>query len=146
MLVKWHTEHVPILDGKLNGMNTNRISPTRMLSTPRLELCGAVIAGRLRNKIESEMEFSFVKVIHILDSSVVYHQIQKESYGFSTFVAVRIGEVQSNTDPTEWWWTPSGENPADMLTRITPIEDMGITSVWQNGPDYMKLPLTVAHK
>ncbi|XP_068233730.1 uncharacterized protein [Palaemon carinicauda] len=95
----------------------SRIALSRQLSIPRLELCGAVIACRMRKAIEDEMTYKFSSVMHITDSSIVRAQIQKESYGFGTFVATRIAEVQSKSDPNEWWWIASGLNPADLLTR-----------------------------
>ena len=81
----------------------NRIAPKRQLSVPRLELCGAVLSSRLRTVIEQELDFDFDFVIHIVDSAIVRAQIQKESYGFGTFVATRVAEIQSMTDPNEWW-------------------------------------------
>ncbi|XP_068245411.1 uncharacterized protein [Palaemon carinicauda] len=72
----------------------SRIAPSRQLSIPRLELCGAVIACRTRKAIEDEMTYKFSSVMHITDSSIVRAQIQKESYGFGNFVATRIAEVQ----------------------------------------------------
>ena len=56
----------------------NRIAPTRQLSIPRLELCGPVVASRVRSTIENEMQLKFQKVIHVTDSSIVRAQIQKE--------------------------------------------------------------------
>ena len=89
--IRWQTA-----DGSYEARlltSKNRISPKRKLTVPRLELCGAVIACRLRNTIMKETNFSFDKVFHLVDSSIVRAQIQKESYGFATFVALRIGEI-----------------------------------------------------
>jgi hypothetical protein len=63
------------------------------------------------------MDFEFDQVFHIVDSTIVQAQIQKESYGFGTFTATRVAEIQSKTKPEEWWWVPQlpGEyNPADI--------------------------------
>ena len=43
--------------------------------------------------------------------------IPKESYGFNTFVANRIGEIQEKTDKKEWMWVPGKLNIADWTTR-----------------------------
>lgn len=50
-------------------MAKNRISPTRQLTIPRLELCGAVLSARLREKIVNGLRFSFERVIHLVDSA-----------------------------------------------------------------------------
>ncbi|XP_068250079.1 uncharacterized protein [Palaemon carinicauda] len=66
----------------------NKIAPVRQLTIPQLELCGALISARLRTAIMKEFKWEFESVYHITDSSIVRLQIQKESNGFNTFVAV----------------------------------------------------------
>ena len=58
----------------------NRIAPARVISIPRMELCGAVIGLRLRQLIEEEQTIEFVSVIHIIDSTIVFGQIQDENH------------------------------------------------------------------
>jgi hypothetical protein len=77
----------------------NRIAPTRQLSIPRLELCGALLGARLGDHLIKNMDFEFDQVFHIVDSTIVQAQIQKESYGFGTFTATRVAEIQSKTKP-----------------------------------------------
>lgn len=122
-------------------MAKNRVSPRRVISIPKLELCGAVIGVRLRQTIVEELDIEFSSVMHITDSQIVRCQIQKESHGFKTFTANRIAEIQTKSDPNEWWWVPSKDNPADLTTRSTAPEELGEASIWQNGPDYLKWDL-----
>ncbi|XP_062602451.1 uncharacterized protein LOC134264167 [Saccostrea cucullata] len=136
--IRWHTE-----DDKYTSslvIAKNRIAPAKQLSTPRLELCGAVLASRLRQKLVTEMNFKFSKIVHIVDSMIVRAQIQRESYGFGTFVATRVAEIQSTSDPTEWWWVQGDQNPADMTTRVAVASALGTDSKWQNGPDFLRTP------
>ena len=69
----------------------------------RLELAGAVLSKRLRVFLENNMRLQYRKVYHAFDSEIVKAMISKESYGFNTFVANRIGEIQEKTDPSEWY-------------------------------------------
>ena len=115
----------------------SRISPNRQLSIPRLELCGAVLGCRLAETILKEMTYKFQEVLYIIDSTIVRSQIQKQSYGFGTFVATRVAEIQEKSSPTQWWWTESRHNPADLATRYTKPEELESDSVWQSGPNFL---------
>ena len=109
----------------------------RQISIPRLELCAAVLASRLRVTIEKEMRYKFSKTIHITDSEIVRAQIQKESHRFNTFVGNRVAEIQSKTEPIEWYWISSKENCADLTTRECNPTELGKESVWQKGPYFL---------
>ncbi|XP_043234175.1 uncharacterized protein LOC122387784 isoform X1 [Amphibalanus amphitrite] len=118
----------------------SKISPNRQLSIPRLELCGAVLACRLGQTILKEMTYKFQEVLYVVDSMIVRSQIQRQSYGFGTFVATRIAEIQEKSSPTEWWWTGGRNNPADLTTRYTKLEELDVNSVWQSGPQFLNFP------
>ena len=61
----------------------------------QVQLNAALMAKRLREFIMSESRFDFERSYFIIDSEIVRCMIQKESYGFNTFVGLRIGEIQS---------------------------------------------------
>ena len=102
--------------------------------------CGAVLACRLGQTILKEMTYKFQEVLYVVDSMIVRSQIQKQSYGFGTFVATRIAEIQEKSSPTEWWWTGGRNNPADLTTRYTKLEELDVNSVWQSGPEFLNFP------
>ena len=66
--------------------------------------------------------------------------IQKESYGFKTFVGVRIGEIQELTNKEDWYWIEGTQNIADIISRGAAARDLREGSEWQNGPAFLKLP------
>ena len=43
--------------------------------------------------------------------------IQKESYGFNTYAAVRVGKIQEVTAPSDWYWVEGHMNTVDWTTR-----------------------------
>ena len=75
----------------------NRLAPIKVNDTVRLELLGAVISKRLRSVIEKHMRYDFEKTYHIVDNEILKAMISKGSYGFNTFAANRIGEIQNST-------------------------------------------------
>ena len=92
-------------------------TPLKRMTTVRSELCGAVLAKRLHMFIKQEMRLKFEKEYFIVDSQIVCAMIQKDSYGFNTFVAARIGEIQENTNPNDWYCVKGKSNIFDWLTR-----------------------------
>ena len=64
--------------------------------------------------------------------------IQKSSYGFNTFAATRIGEIQEGKSPKNWYWVASKYNIVDFLTRGRKPDDIRLESTWQKGPDFLK--------
>ncbi|XP_045139268.1 uncharacterized protein LOC123520764 [Portunus trituberculatus] len=120
----------------------NRIAPTRQITIPRLELCGAVLAVRLREAIERECNWEFETVYHITDSAIVQSQIRKETYGFKTFVATRLSEIQNKSNTSEWWWISTTYNLADLTTRPCNASKLTRESTWQRGPEFMLLPVS----
>ena len=120
----------------------NKIAPMKQLSIPRLELCGALMSARLRDTIVKEFKWKFESIYHIVDSSIVRSQIQKESHGFNAYVAVRIAEIQVKTDPKEWWWIDTTQNVADLTSKPCSPEKIGRDSVWQKGPKFLTLPVS----
>lgn len=54
--------------------------------------------------------------------------IHKETYGFNTFAATRVGEIQGGTEKNDWYWTESKNNIADWLTRGKRPIDIDINS------------------
>ena len=95
----------------------SRVSPSKVQSFVRLEICGAVLGKRLAQFIERETRYKIQKRYFIVDSEVVRSMIQKQSYGYNTFVAIRIREIQEYADPSEWFWVVSEANIADWITR-----------------------------
>ena len=120
----------------------NRLAPLRRITTVRIELCGAVLSKRLRAFIEKETRYNFTACYHIVDSEIVRAMIQKESYGFNTFTATRIGEIQETTEPTSWYWVEGPLNIADCITRGKRLSEIGTDSAWQRGPDFLERPVT----
>lgn len=45
---------------------------------------------------------------------------------FKPFVANRVGEIQSSTDPEQWMYVPISMNPADILNRGMKAEELKV--------------------
>ena len=72
----------------------SRVAPTKKISVVRLELNAAVMSKRLCKFIKEETRLNYEIEIFIDDSEIVRAMLQKESYGFNTYAAIRIGKFK----------------------------------------------------
>lgn len=102
-----------------------RVAPTRQITLARLELLSAVLAARLTDTVKTHLRISISECVHFTDSMICLGWITNESRLFPTFIANRIGEIQSKTRQEDWEHLPSKENVADDLTRGLVTSQLG---------------------
>ncbi len=107
----------------------------------KAEVCGAVFATRLKGYMLKHGRLDIEKWYHFIDSQTVLGAIQRESYGFQTFFANRVGEIQKVGPVTDWWWIPGEVSIADLVTRGSSPEQLSEDSVWQKGPRFLSSPV-----
>lgn len=107
----------------------------------KAEVCGAVFAARLKKYILKHGRIDVEKWYHFIDSQTVLGAIQRESYGFQTFFANHIGEIQEAGPITDWWWIPGEVNIADLVTRGCSPELVDENTAWQKGPNFLSGPV-----
>ena len=95
----------------------SRVAPPAATSTPRLELMAAVLGLRMAGSISTVLNASLDQATFWSDSMNVLWWIRGRSRSFKPFVANRVGEIQTATDPKQWRYVPNNKNPADLFTR-----------------------------
>ena len=116
----------------------SRVAPLKKLTIPRLELQAALLASRLSKIIQKESRLEFNEIIYFTDSTIVLAWIQSTSRVYKQFVSSRIGEIQSNSNPSQWRHIPSECNVADDVSRGIAVDDL--SQRWQHGPEFLQLP------
>ena len=117
-----------------------RVAPTIATSIPRVELMGAVIGVRLSTRIASVLELHMSQAVFWSDSQNVLWWIHGHSRDFKPFVANRVGEIQTSTDPEQWRYIPTSLNPADILSRGMTAADLAKCDRWWKGPEFLRKP------
>ena len=74
------------------------------------------------------------------DSQNVLWWIHGHSRDFKPFVANRVGEIQTSTNPEQWRYIPNGLNPADILSRGMTAADLENCERWWKGPEFLRKP------
>ncbi|GFU86378.1 integrase catalytic domain-containing protein [Trichonephila clavipes] len=109
----------------------SRVAPLNCVTLPRLELLGALVAARLASKVKKivNLKRSCLQY-HWTDSKIVLFWIKGNKTRWKQFVANRVNEITSLTDPHSWYHCAGKENPADFLSRGLSADCLVSNSRW----------------
>ena len=124
---------------RLVGSKT-RLSPLKAMSIPRLELMGAVIGLRLTKQISAALEIPLSPATFWVDSMNVVYWIHGQSRNYKPFVSHRVGEIHEQSDPNQWRYVPTKQNPADFGTRGLTVSELADSEMWWKGPTFLAFP------
>ena len=114
-----------------------RVAPLSTTSIPRLELMAAVLGLRMTESISKTLNSALCQATFWSDSMNVLWWVRERSLSFKPFVANRVGEIQSLTNPKQWRFVPTKENPADLVPRGLQVSELASGEKWWNGPDFL---------
>ncbi|XP_062421503.1 uncharacterized protein LOC134132867 [Pungitius pungitius] len=117
-------------------MGKARVAPTKVTTIPRLELSAAVVAARISVMLRNELEINGLQEYFWTDSKVVLGYINNEARRFHVFVANRIQRIKSTSDPQQWRFVRSEDNPADHASRGLKADQL-VSSTWFKGPEFL---------
>ena len=120
-----HSYHCSFIFGK------TRLAPVKPLTIPRLELQAAVMAVRMSQTIQKELDVIPNQITYWTDSTTVLSYIKSQGTRFHTLVSNRV------SDPETWRHVPGRLNVADDCSRGLSAQDLLQDSRWINGPNFL---------
>ena len=115
----------------------SRVAPLAATRIPRLELMATVLGLRMAGSISRVLNASLDQATFWSDSMNVLLWIRGRSRSFKPFVANRVGEIQTVTDPKQWRYVSTNKNPADVLTRGLKLSELTKNENWRTGTDFL---------
>ncbi|XP_062541806.1 uncharacterized protein LOC134209791 [Armigeres subalbatus] len=118
----------------------SKVAPLKTLSIPRLELKAAVLGAQYLKTVLKNHEFPVSRTYMWTDSTTVLAWIFSDHRRFQKFVAVRVGEILTLSDPQDWRWINTKLNVADKATKWGNGPDFQQANPWFRGPAFLHQP------
>ena len=104
-------------------------------TVPQLELVAAVLAAETLKTLRECLRVSTTKTRLFTDSQVTWHRIQSDPNKHEPYVANRLRRIIQETSPHDWYYIPTDQNPADLVSRGASLRILkSKNSLWFQGP------------
>ncbi|XP_043462858.1 uncharacterized protein LOC122498922 [Leptopilina heterotoma] len=112
--------------------------PVGRVTIPRLELRAALLGAKL---LKAQAEVLCIELNHCTgwsDSQVVIRWLSSNQPVGNDLVDNYISHIQELLPDFKWRYVPTSENPADVATRGSDVENLSQHPLWSYGPPWLK--------
>ncbi|XP_067214141.1 uncharacterized protein [Linepithema humile] len=115
-----------------------KVAPVKTVSILRLELNAVVLLSRLIKWTLSSLQIPSTSVYGWTDSSITLAWVRQHASNWTTYVANRVSEIQSNLSSGRWNHVPSKDNPADCASRGLSASELLSHPLWWTEPSWLR--------
>ncbi|XP_003382035.1 putative integrase core domain protein, partial [Trichinella spiralis] len=101
----------------------------------------ALVSARLVTYVGKQLSIEIDEIVCWSDSEVAPSWIKSPAVKWKTCVRNRVESIQQLTEASVWRYCPTGENPADMLSRGCSLKSLEESQLWWEGPLWLSLPV-----
>ena len=117
-----------------------RVTSTKAQSVSRSELDACVLGARMARHYNAALELSAKKIFFYTDSTNALFWLTSSPKSLKVFVQRRVAEILALTEESSWGHVPTGDNPADIPTRIVDEDFQSWLPLWKHGPMQLRDP------
>ena len=99
-----------------------------------------LVSVKVSNLLHQELNYEGMVDIFWTDSKVVLGYINNDAKRFHIFVANRVQQIRECTNPNQWRYIESKENPADEASRGLSGQEVISNPRWLSGPAFLWNP------
>lgn len=98
-------------------MGKSRVAPLKPMTIPRLELTTATMAAHMDKTLRLELQLQLQNSVFWLDNATVLKYIRNRTGRFRTFVTNHVDTILRISEPLQWRYINTSQNPADSASR-----------------------------
>jgi len=116
------------------------LAPIKAVTIPRLELTAATVSVRLGEILKKELDKKLDIIQYHTDSVTVLRYISNNQKRFQVFVANQVQMIRNLSDPSQWRYVHTKENPADDASCGLDAKALNKQQCWLKGPKFLWEP------